>query len=77
MAKTALRAESFDDLQRAIIDRFPGLSKRLQQIASYALDNPSEVALETIASVAERADVQPSSLIRFAKVFGFPGYSDL
>jgi DNA-binding MurR/RpiR family transcriptional regulator len=77
MAKTALRPESFDDLQRAIIDRFPGLSKRLQQIASYALDNPSEVALETIASVAERADVQPSSLIRFAKVFGFPGYSDM
>jgi DNA-binding MurR/RpiR family transcriptional regulator len=77
MAKTALRPESFDDLQRAIIDRFPSLSKRLQQIASYTLDNPSEVALETIASVAERADVQPSSLIRFAKVFGFPGYSDM
>ena len=77
MAKTALRPESFDDLQKAIIDRFPGLSRRLQQIASYALDNPSEVALETIASVAERASVQPSSLIRFAKVFGFPGYSDM
>jgi DNA-binding MurR/RpiR family transcriptional regulator len=49
----------------------------LQQIASHALDNPSELALETIAAVSQRAGVQPSSLIRFAKVFGFSGYSDM
>src|SRR5262245_42262467 len=77
MGKPALRPENFDDLQKAIIDRFPRLSKRLQQIASYTLDNPSEVALETIAAVSERAAVQPSSLIRFAKVFGFDGYSEM
>jgi DNA-binding MurR/RpiR family transcriptional regulator len=77
MAKTATRPESFDDLQKAIIERFPRLSKRLQQIASYSLDNPSEMALETIAAVARRAGVQPSSLIRFAKGFGFSGYSDM
>jgi DNA-binding MurR/RpiR family transcriptional regulator len=77
MAKTASRPESFDDLQKAIIERFPRLSKRLQQIAGYALDNPSELALETIAAVAQRAGVQPSSLIRFAKGFGFSGYSDM
>jgi DNA-binding MurR/RpiR family transcriptional regulator len=64
-------------LQKAIVEQFPSLSKRLQQIASYALENPSELALETIATVAERASVQPSSLIRFAKVFGFSGYSDM
>jgi len=77
VAKTLARPESFDELQKAIIDRFPSLSKRLQQIASYALDNPSELALETIAAVAQRAGVQPSSLIRFGKVFGFSGYSDM
>src|SRR3954447_16229434 len=68
---------TFAELEKAIIERFPGLSKRLQQIASHALDNPSELALETIAAVAQRAGVQPSSLIRFAKVFGFSGYSDM
>jgi DNA-binding MurR/RpiR family transcriptional regulator len=77
MAKTAPLPENFDDLEKAIIEGFPTLSKRLQQIASYALDNPSELALETIAAVAQRAGVQPSSLIRFAKVFGFSGYSDM
>ena len=76
MGKTAL-PETYEDLQKAIIDRFPKLSKRLQQIASYALDNPSEVALETIAAVSERAVVQPSSLIRFAQEFGFTGYSEM
>jgi DNA-binding MurR/RpiR family transcriptional regulator len=69
--------ETYDQLEKAIIEQFPSLSKRLQQIASHALDNPSELALETIAQVSQRAGVQPSSLIRFAKVFGFSGYSDM
>ncbi|MES1208592.1 MAG: MurR/RpiR family transcriptional regulator [Pseudomonadota bacterium] len=77
MAKPGARAETYDDLRQQIVDRFPKLSKCLQQIASYALDNPSEMALETIAAVAPRAAVQPSSLIRFAKVFGFSGYSEM
>lgn len=69
--------ETYDQLEKAIIEQFPSLSKRLQQIASHALENPSELALETIAAVSQRAGVQPSSLIRFAKVFGFSGYSDM
>jgi DNA-binding MurR/RpiR family transcriptional regulator len=77
MAKTVPRPETFDDLQKAIVDAFPKLSKRLQQIAGYALDNPSELALETIATVSQRAGVQPSSLIRFGKVLGFSGYSEM
>jgi DNA-binding MurR/RpiR family transcriptional regulator len=74
---TAAFPETYDQLEKAIIEQFPSLSKRLQQIASHALDNPSELALETIAAVSQRAGVQPSSLIRFAKVFGFSGYSDM
>ena len=74
---TAQFPETYDQLEKAIIEQFPSLSKRLQQIASHALDNPSELALETIAAVSQRAGVQPSSLIRFAKVFGFSGYSDM
>jgi DNA-binding MurR/RpiR family transcriptional regulator len=77
MAKSVPRTETYDELRQSIVDRFAMLSKGLQQIASYALDNPSEMALETIASVAPRAGVQPSSLIRFAKVFGFSGYSEM
>jgi DNA-binding MurR/RpiR family transcriptional regulator len=77
MTKAPSRPETFNQLQEAIIAHFSELSRRLQQIASHALDNPNEMALETIAVVAQRAGVQPSSLIRFAKVLGFSGYSEM
>ena len=35
------------------------------------------MALETIVVIAERADVPPSSLIRFAKSFGFNGFREM
>jgi DNA-binding MurR/RpiR family transcriptional regulator len=69
--------ECFESLEKAIVARFPMLSKRLRQIAVYALANPGEVALETTTVLARRAGVQPSSLIRFANAFGFSGYSQM
>jgi DNA-binding MurR/RpiR family transcriptional regulator len=35
------------------------------------------VAIESITVIAQHAGVQPSALIRFAKAFGFEGFSDL
>ena len=34
------------------------------------------VALGTISQVAEQAGVQPSTLVRFAQIFGYAGFSD-
>ncbi len=75
--RAALPFETFADLERAIVARFPGLSRRLRQIAIYALANPGEIALETTTVLSPRAGVQPSSLIRFAQVLGFTGYSQM
>src|SRR5690349_8809388 len=69
--------DNFDLLRAAISARHDGLSKRLKVIAEYALRHPNDMALETIAVIAERARVQPSSLIRFAKAFGYDGFSDM
>jgi DNA-binding MurR/RpiR family transcriptional regulator len=69
--------ETYDDLRRAISDRYHGFSKRLQQIAQFTLEHPSEMALETIAVISERAGVQPSAMIRFAKALGYAGFSDM
>lgn len=66
-----------DELRAAILDRYEGLSKRLQQIARYVLDEPNEVALETLAVLADRSGVQPSAIVRFAKTFGFDGASQM
>ena len=73
----AKSAENLADLNREISSRYEDLSKRLRQIAEFALQNPNEIAIESIAVIAQHAGVQPSALIRFAKAFGFEGFSDL
>jgi DNA-binding MurR/RpiR family transcriptional regulator len=66
-----------EELRAAILERYDGLSKRLQQIARYVLDEPNELALETLAVIADRSGVQPSAIVRFAKSFGFDGATQM
>ncbi len=68
---------SFEDLRTEISARHGEFSRRLQQIAEFALANPNDMALQTVASVATRSGVQPSTLIRFAKTLGYEGFSDM
>lgn len=69
--------QDFDALRAAILERKGELPKRLTQVAAYALDNPDEIAFGTAASIAVSANVQPSTLVRFAQHFGFDGFSGL
>ncbi len=66
-----------DELRSEIVRRYEGLSKRLQQIARYILDQPNDVALDTLAVIAARCGVQPSTIVRFAKGFGFDGATQM
>lgn len=75
--QTEQAPQDFDALRALIMERRPSLPKRLAQVAIYALDHPDEVAFGTAASVAQSAEVQPSTLVRFAQGFGFQGFSDL
>ena len=76
-AATELPPQDFDALRSAILERKHELPKRLMQVAAYALDNPDEIAFGTAASIALSANVQPSTLVRFAQHFGFDGFSGL
>ena len=69
--------ETFDALRQRIRDRFPQLSPHLQRIARSSLDEPNGFALNTTPVIAEALGIQPSTLIRFAKEFGYSGFSDL
>ena len=53
----------FAALKALITERAPALSKRLTQIAAFALERPDEVAFGTVSSIAEQAQVQPSALV--------------
>ncbi len=69
--------QDFDALRAMIIERRNELPKRLMQVAAYTLDHPDEIAFGTAASIATAAQVQPSTLVRFAQHFGFDGFSGL
>ncbi len=70
-------AETFESLRSRIRSRFENLSPHLQRIARSALEQPNSFALSTIATIAGELGVQPSTLIRFAKEFGYAGFSDV
>ncbi|RLQ21742.1 SIS domain-containing protein [Seongchinamella sediminis] len=74
---TTKAPQDYDILRQQMSERYESLSKRLRQIAKFAWDNPTIMAMETTAVIAERAEVQPSALIRFAKAFGYSGFSDM
>ena len=68
---------NYDDLRAKIVTEYNDLSNRLQQVARFALDHPNDIALETTAVISSRAEVQPSTLIRFAKALGYDGFSEM
>lgn len=69
--------DNLESLRSAITSRYDELSPRLKQVASFVLDNPNDIALETLAVNAKRCDVQPSTIVRFAKVFGYNGATEM
>lgn len=77
MAESNIPPASAEELRAAILVRYESLSKRLQQIARYVLDEPNAMALETLAVLAKRTGVQPSAIVRFAKSFGFDGATQM
>jgi DNA-binding MurR/RpiR family transcriptional regulator len=66
-----------EEFRSRLLERYDSLSKRLKQIGRYVLDQPNEVALETLAVIAERCGVQPSAVVRFAQSFGFSGATQM
>lgn len=75
--ETAESPQSFDALRRALQARYEALSPHLQRLARFALDDPNAFALETVTRLATISEVQPSTLIRFAKEFGYSGFTEM
>lgn len=77
MDETVSTPSTAEELRVEIQERYETLSTRLKQFARYVLDEPHDVAFETLAVIAERSGVQPSAIVRFAQSFGFPGASQM
>lgn len=73
MPENVSQPSDLDEFLEVIRARYDELSDRLQRIARHILDEPNDIAFETLAVIAERSNVQPSAIVRFAQAFGFTG----
>ncbi len=73
----AAAPQTVEALRAEIMRQYDDASRRMKQVASFVLDKPEDVAFETLAIVADRAGVQPSAIVRFAKSLGYPGASQM
>lgn len=70
------RPRTYEELRAVLSSGTVHFPKRLRQVAIFLWQHPSEVAFGNIGQVAEKAGVQPSTLVRFAQIFGYGGFSD-
>ena len=68
---------SFDALRELLLAKRRKLPKRLEQVLEYVIAHPDDAALGTALSIAGKAKVQPSTVIRFAQALGYPGFADM
>lgn len=71
------KSDTYETLRAEIARRHARFSDRLRVIAEFALDHPTDMALGTVAEVAERARVQPSAIVRFARALGYGGFTEM
>lgn len=64
-------------LTQALIATYEGLSKEFQKAARYVIDNPRDVALLSMREQARRAGVQPATMTRLAKQYGYDGFDQV
>jgi DNA-binding MurR/RpiR family transcriptional regulator len=70
------KPRTYEELRAVLSSGTIHFPKRLRQVAIFLWQHPGDVALGTIVQVAEQAGVQPSTLVRFAQIFGYAGFSD-
>lgn len=66
-----------DSLRELIVKRYDNLSGRLQQVADFVMEQPMLVAVETMATIAQQANVPLSTLSRFSNAMGFDGFTSM
>lgn len=69
--------QRYPDTIRLIVEAFSDLTPELQKAAKFMLENPEEVGLNSMRSVAKGAGVKPATVSRLSKTLGFGQYEEL
>jgi DNA-binding MurR/RpiR family transcriptional regulator len=68
---------SLGDLQARIAAAGAALTPRVREAARHAIEHPNDMALNSVAQMAEQSGIAASAFIRMAQALGFAGYSEL
>ena len=68
---------SQENTLRRLLETFDELPPQLQLAARYIIDNPREVGVQTMRSLASNIDVHPNTFTRLARTLGFDGYESM
>lgn len=77
MASTKNSNTSVDQFIARISTEYDTLSNQLKVIAKHVEQHRDHIGLEGIQQLATHCQVQPSAVVRFAKHFGFSGFSEM
>jgi DNA-binding MurR/RpiR family transcriptional regulator len=66
-----------EQLIEKIAAAYDVLPRQLKRIATYIEQHRGRVMMDRVGEIAQACDVHPSAVVRFAKHFGFSGFSEL
>ena len=69
--------DDFAAVESRLTEAHPTLSPQLRKAATYVLDNPGEIATQSMRAVAARSGVPFANFSRLAQTIGFSTYNDL
>ena len=53
------------------------MSKTYQKISIFLTQNPNEVAVQPVNTIADKVGIHASSFVRFAQALGYSGFKEL
>lgn len=57
-----------------LADALDSLTPQLRKAATYVLENPNVIGVNSLRQIAQAADVTPNTLVRLARQIGFEGF---
>lgn len=69
--------DDYASLIRLIHDRHERMSRTHQKIAIYLTQNPNDVAVRSVNTIAQNCGIHASSFVRFAQSLGYDGFKSV
>lgn len=76
-SQTQSKPTDLDSFQRLLIIERDRFTRKMLAAGSFVVENPHEVALSSVATLAERSSLAATNFVRLAKAMGFSGYSEM